>query len=174
MNIRDEMYFSPSIKTERLSSITDIELFNAYKERILNWYILPSKELNEKEYGFASGLLLFSLIDALARYFMKDNMQVGVRFKSFLMKYFNFNQEISEIIFDNYRNGLVHQSQIKGNCYFSYLIGNIFFNENNVIMVNPKKLHEKLELIIENIFMNERENQIENEEVIERLRKDFV
>lgn len=156
-----------------LASITDTELLNAYKERILNWYILPSKVLDEKEYGFASGVLLFSLIDALARYFMKENTNVGIRFKSFLMKYFNFNTTISKIIYDNYRNGLVHQSQIKGDCYFSYLIGDQVYEENNAIMINPKKLREKLEKLIDDIFKNEKDNQIENVEVIKRLRNDF-
>lgn len=115
----DILYFAPGIRFNQidLNGPTLPEQFNC---RITGYYIKPAEECCERGQAFAAGVLLVSCIDALARFKFKTN-DVGKRFKDFVQQELpSFsNKELAKRFYEDFRNGLIHESRIKLGGQFS-------------------------------------------------------
>lgn len=171
MNINEEVYFSPSVKLAQVAQLSDEVLLNSYRERIQSWYIDAAERLNSIHLGFASSVILFSLLDALARLFIRENKLVGVRIKEFSKKYLNASEEQSRVLYEIFRNGVIHEGRIDG-AHFSYSMKMWILIEEKQVIVNPSLFCEKLSIAIDDLFGPSLEAS-QNLEIIQRIRSDF-
>ena len=144
----DILYFAPGIRFNQidLNGPTLPEQFNC---RITGYYIKPAEECCERGQAFAAGVLLVSCIDALARFKFKTN-DVGKRFKDFVQEELpSFsNKELAKHFYQDFRNGLIHETRIKRGGQFS-LEGKQTLEEiEGLLRVNPFYLAEEVRVAL--------------------------
>lgn len=178
MNINDEIFFSPKYKMSCIDLNNKEIMLEAFKDRIEGYYLEPIKVLNEKHMAFAAGTLLFSSIDIFARYSV-DEQQVGKRIRKWLITNVNshmgtrINNQVSRLIYDNFRNGLIHEGHLKNAAQFSYEYPASVKKLDKFIIINPKILEGEV-----NVFFNKFVNDINNDDnkckkLIQLLKQDF-
>lgn len=159
MRTQDGFYFSPQNTFMSLHFDNKKGLINAFYSRIEGFYIKPAIKLDGTFEAFASGALCVCAIDILARLEYGDNTGVGDRFKKWVRAYlksdFNdFGNEVKQyhqhvtfddILYECFRNGLVHEGVIKQGFQFSYETGKkLFYVESEIVVINPKVLLSKV------------------------------
>jgi hypothetical protein len=147
MRIGNYVYFAPSIRLKDLDLSDKDKLIDSFKQRMNEYYLEAIKLLNEQKSAFAAGIIEFSMIDALARYSSKENSQSrsGERFKQILCNGFKLEKEIAKRVYEEFRNGLLHENHIKNCGQFWYKVSSKSCTiENNRLMVDPANLHEEL------------------------------
>jgi len=171
MDINNEIHFSPSILSSDLERICDDELLAGYKDRLMEWYISAAELLNSTGHGFGAGVILLTLIDCLAKVFVDENSLVGTRFKQFVEFHMNLPRPLANILYDNFRNGLVHEGRIKGNFSFSYRIGSICCKYGSTTAINPEILCKSLKSVTEELFAQITPDK--RTEIIARIKIEF-
>lgn len=150
MVIGDVLYFAPNIR------FRDVDLHGAglpaqYAQRIEGFYIAPAADCASRDQAFASGVLLVSCIDALARARYGINA-VGERFKRFAEKELpSFRTAgLAERFYDEFRNGLVHEGRIKNGGQFSLEVGGTIVIElDGLLMINPAALCKEVQVSLD-------------------------
>lgn len=179
MNIRDIIYYSPTVMMDALDFDDKENLLYAFQDRMENYYFLPIKQLNGLRYAFAAGILLLSLIDAFARYSTRTD-DPGPRIKEWVkqnLKIGHYNEseieKIARVIYEDFRCGLLHESHIKNCGQFSYEVGNAVYLDRDFVIINPSSLFKE----IESYFQQFIDDLAVNEELygifLDRMRKDF-
>ena len=147
MRIEEVIYFSPCHKMESLDFSNREMIIDAFAERIKAFYFNPIHLLNNQNninfnentvgYAFAAGNILFALVDAIAKY-SSLKKTVGERIKEWLELNINgVDASIAKKLYDNYRNGLIHEARVKNNGQFSYEISYSVFSVSGIMVVNP-------------------------------------
>jgi hypothetical protein len=166
MNINDIIYFSKKYKILDLKFDNKKMMISAFKDRIESFYFKPIELLNKEKHAFAAGMILLSLIDALARY-NSGNNNVGERYQQWILENiesinsFNGQRErISKRIYEEFRCKLIHESHIGNGGQFSYEMLDSIKNENEFIIINPDCLFREVktafEFFIEKLKTNEK------------------
>lgn len=150
MRIEGDIYFNPNTKWSKINTDQIDDLINQYHERIKGYYLFPVKQLFSNcdwiFNGFAAGVLLLSAIDAVGTFQTKR--------KGFKNKFIEFiknddvfksleepeKRRISEIMTNEFRNGLIHNGRIKNACEFSFESQNLFYLTERTLVVNPIEL----------------------------------
>lgn len=153
MRIGDILYFSPSYKFSALKWDDKETLIDAFKDRVNGFYIKPAMKLNEKENGFATGVLCVTTIDFLARIvtgtdkvkkriigWLKDNIEEFGKVDPD-----DPRQTLAERFYEEFRNGLVHEGRVKNAGQFLYSSPEYDFKElvkvkDGIMIVNPDRL----------------------------------
>jgi len=144
MRIKDELYFAPGIRFAKLDSSGD-NLPDQFSKRIVGYYLEPAIQLAKSDHAFASGVLLVTCIDALARYSTgKEN--VGDRIKEWCQQELpSFNDEnTSERFYCDFRNGLVHEARIKNGGEFTLQSNRAVQTKGPILCINPSYLYEEV------------------------------
>jgi hypothetical protein len=84
-----------------------------WNNRIERYYFEPARKLNEYEHGFASLVLICSAVEAIGTIIATYEPQVGARFIETL-RLLTTDTDIlsgSQLIYDNYRCGLIHNGR---------------------------------------------------------------
>ena len=135
----DELYFAPAIPFREVD-LNGSGLPNQYHARIIGFYVDPAEECADRGQAFASGVLLVSCIDALAR--VRYDGYSGKRFKRFARKkLMSFSPPLADRLYEDFRNGLVHEAQVKNGGQFSLDIeSTVEERDGGLILINPKQL----------------------------------
>jgi len=159
MDIKNEIYFSENVK---LGDLNEDNVIKAFKERITKWYINPIDILNKKKFGFASAALSASLIDILAKTENHDlnNKNNRIKYTEWLMKNFEFTDEVALNFYNNFRCGLIHAGSIESGGYISYDQDQFYKNTNDSLIVNPKLLSKKILEKFQNFIENENPKEL--------------
>ncbi|ADG82846.1 hypothetical protein [Thermincola potens] len=178
MNIRDVIYFSPNYRMEDLDFDNRIQILSAFKDRIENYYFKPIQQLNSLHYAFGAGLILVSLVDALARYSsIEDNC--GARIKHWLKNNVNLpytkeeQEEIAKKFYNDFRCGLVHESHIKNSGQFSYDTWKAITYENGFLIINPEAFFSEIKEYFARFLADLKVNDELYKIFFKRIRKDF-
>jgi hypothetical protein len=143
MRIGDFLYFAPGIKFSELD-LSGTGIAAQYEARIQGFYLNPSYSLVLAKHAFASGVLLVSCIDALAK--LRYGNGVGERFKKWTREELDSfkDSEFARLFYDDFRNGLVHETRIKNGGEFSFEQKNTAIVYYFSLRVNPLYLHEEV------------------------------
>lgn len=172
MRVGKELFFAPKIRFSDLD-FSGEKLPEQFYQRILGYYIQPALDSAKKGYAFASGLLIVSCIDALAR--IQTGGKVRKRFKNWVKENINSfnNYKTREIFFENFRNGLVHEARIKNGGEFSLEIKKTVENKGQILLVNPKLLAKEVLDALKNYISLLKENDNIRKEFLEKIKTDF-
>jgi len=140
MRIEDHLYFAPNILFADVD-FGGAELPEQFRARIRGFYLDPAHACAQGGHAFAAGALVLLCVDALARLETSDSV-VGRRFKSFVRDNLpSFaSPERADSIYDDFRNGLIHEGRIKSGAQFSLDIGETITNIEGIVLVNPMLL----------------------------------
>lgn len=149
MRIGGELYFSQKFKFVDLDLNDKEGLLEAFKDRVEGFYLRPAKLLNKEKNGFACGLICLSAIDFLSRIRYKERNRVGMRNKKWITEYLGIPDIGAKQIYEQFRNGLVHEGRVKELGQFWYKSPKLTWIEkeqkSNVMLINPDKLLASLE-----------------------------
>lgn len=143
MRLGDILYFAPGIRFDQVD-LDGANLPAHFKRRIVGFYLEPAKECARNGFAFASGVLLVSCLDALAR--LRFCGGVGKRFRKFAISELrSFSAAtLAERFYDEFRNGLVHEARLKNGAQFAREIGATVESRNGILLVNPDRLAVEL------------------------------
>ncbi len=176
MRIGDFLYFAPGIKFSELD-LTGTGIAAQYEARIRGFYLDPAYQLAQLQHVFASGVLLVSCIDALAklRYGKRYRNKVGQRFKKWIKEELvSFKDtEFAHRFYDDFRNGLVHETRIKNGGEFSLeqkCTANVYYFS---LRINPLNLYEEVVTALSRYKQQLISDQAFRDEFISNLRVTF-
>ena len=134
----DILYFAPKIRFREVH-LNGSGLPNQYHERIIGFYVYPAEECAARGQAFASGVLLVNCIDALAR--LRHGGGVGERFRWFACEELkSFSTPLADRLYEDFRNGLIHEARVKNGGQFSLAIGSTVEERAGLMLINPKRL----------------------------------
>lgn len=181
MNVDDILYFAPPIKCFappiKFAEV-DIDgcgLPEQFKQRMDGFYIVPSEECADRGQAFASGVMAVTSIDAMARLRFGDLGQVGKRFRKFStaeLKSF-WDPDIAERFYEEFQNGLVHESRLKNGAQFSLEICETVLRLDNRLVVNPIFLAAEVRLALDAYVALLKRNEEERKNLSCRLKRDL-
>ncbi|MEP7169418.1 MAG: hypothetical protein ABI855_08630 [Bacteroidota bacterium] len=144
MQVNKITFFAPGIELISLDFGNKNQIIESFEKRIFCYYLEPAKILNEKEMGFAAGVILMTTIDAITYYSMnKNNIIEFFKLMNSEFSEDDFNK-IANKFYEYFRNGLIHEGRIKGCGQFTYESNQLLFFENNILVINPSVLLDKV------------------------------
>ncbi|MDB4890453.1 MAG: hypothetical protein JWL61_2308 [Gemmatimonadetes bacterium] len=170
MRFEDGLYFAPGVRFIDLD-LSAADLADKWWSRIEGFYLSPARTAADAGAGFASGVLAVSALDAMAR-IVVGSSQVRVRFKRFA----NENlpsfvaDEAAEALWDQFRNGLVHEGRIKDGAEFTLESPVTLAQIDDVWRINPARLIDELTNAAESLLRDESVR----EAISMRIAEDFV
>ena len=135
----DNLYFAPEILFGEVD-LNGSGLPKQYRARIIGFYVYPAEECADRGQAFASGVLLVSCIDALAR--VRYDGYSGERFRRFASEELrSFSPPLADRLYEDFRNGLVHEALVKNGGQFSLDIeSTVEERDGGLMLINPKQL----------------------------------
>ena len=132
------LYFAPGIRFGEVD-LNGPGLPNQYHARIIGFYVDPAEECAARGQAFASGVLLVNCIDALA--LVRYGGRSGVRFRRFAREELrSFSPPLANRLYEDFRNGLVHEARVKNGGQFSLDIGSTVEERAGLMLINPEQL----------------------------------
>jgi len=143
VKIDDILYFAPKVRFDDLDFVGH-ELPQQFAARINGYYLDAAEHCGHSGFAFAAGVLVLAAIDALAR--VQIGGAVGSRFKSFAAHELgSFSKaETAAKLYDDFRNGLIHEARIKQGAQFSLQSGQTIAEADGVVIVNPLLLSSEV------------------------------
>ena len=172
MKIGDIVYFAPSVKFSGLD-LSGKELPEQFDSRIRGFYLEPAEEMADSSHALASGLLVVSCVDALAR--LRSTATVGHRFCTWIRDELpSFHDaHIARRFYDEFRNGLVHEARIKNGGQFSLEQAKTVDTGSGVLSINPKYLVSEVGVALQRYIFELKAKPSACNDLLKRLKKDF-
>jgi hypothetical protein len=144
MRIEDVLFFAPEIPFFKVDP-SNPALISQFCARIEGYYLSPALELAERDEAFPAGVLLASVVDALARYDPRCT-NPDTRYTDWLVRelpsFTDFRN--AKRFYDDFRCGLVHEARIKNGCEFSAAFGETVHLEDGAMVVDPRSFHAEV------------------------------
>ena len=138
MRERDILYFAPDIRFGEVD-LNGSGLPKQYHARIIGFYVAPAEGCAARGQAFASGVLLVNCIDALA--LVRYGGHSGTRFRRFAHEELgSFSPLLADRLYEDFRNGLVHEARVKNGGQFSLETGSTVEERAGLMLINPKQL----------------------------------
>jgi hypothetical protein len=167
------LYFAPGITFSNVDT-TGVNLPQQVGERIRGFYLVPARALAELGHAFASGVMLVTAIDALAR-LQTDRNDVGGRFQEWCTTHLSSSKDaISKRFYENFRCGLVHEARIKNGGEFSLDFSETFQENGNILSCNPTFLLAEVEAALNAYIRTLELDPTKLETLRHRICDDFV
>lgn len=184
MKTGDMLYFSPKFKFADLPLDDREKLIDAFADRLLGFYLEPTKKLNEKKHGFLCGIICVTTIDFIARIVTgkTGKTETRERFKEWLeaniQEFRKPNpkeptETLAARFYRDFRCGLVHEGRITNLGQFSYEQQELVSLEQDVMLVNPELLLVEIERALGSYLALLRTNTDAFEKFEKNLRNDF-
>ena len=141
MKVGDQVFFAPGIRFRDLD-LDGTRIPEQYGARIEAYYLIPAREAANAGHAFAAGVLALTAIDAMAKVYFgpnRPNRQVRSDFELFVQSLLpSFVEPASaRILYDKFRNGLVHEARLKDGCQFELGRSRTFDNTGLAPIVDP-------------------------------------
>jgi hypothetical protein len=174
MRISDHIYFAPNVKFSQLSPDRGL-LLSQYCARIEGYYLFPARALAEEGHAFASGLVLVSCIDALARIESDSASDVRQRFLSWVTQHLSsFSDEnLAKRLYDDFRNGIVHESRVKNGSQFSLERSATVSKLGEILVINPLSLALEVEEALQDFIKRAMDEVVPWKNLQEYVKKYF-
>lgn len=173
MKIGDFLYFAPSLRFDDVD-LTGPRLPEQFEQRMTGFYIAPAEECARSNHAFAAGVLLMSAIDALARLRFGD--RVGARFRKFVRReLLSFKSDrLAHRLYDEFRNGLVHEARLKKGSQFSLDIKTTVEQLDGLLFVNPKCLATEVREALKSYVALLGHDELERRKLTKALMRDHA
>ncbi|MBO0695764.1 MAG: hypothetical protein J2P56_06645 [Verrucomicrobia bacterium] len=144
MRVDDILFFAPEIPFISVNPNRS-ELISQFCARIDGYYLSPARKLVERDEVFPAGLLLTSVVDALARYDPRYT-KPDTRYTDWLVHELPSFGDVRDAkrFYDDFRCGLVHEARIKNGCEFSTAFRETIHLEDGAMVLNPREIHAEL------------------------------
>lgn len=144
MKVGDHVYFAPGIRFTDLD-LDGPRLPKQYSARIEGYYLTPADRAAKAGDAFAAGLLALTAIDAMSRLYFGPNRpsrQVKSDFEFFVRGLLpSFSEPMkAKILYEKYRNGLVHEARLKDGCQFEIGRSTTFDTSGPMPIIDPARL----------------------------------
>jgi len=172
MRIADILYFAPGIRFADLD-LSGQRLPEQFDARMKGFYLEPAAGMVCGGHAFASGLLLVSCIDALAR--LQQSTGVGDRFRTWVRAELQSfaNPDIAHRFYDEFRNGLVHEARIKNGGQFSFDQPKTVDVVSGALSVNPRHLADEVSNALDRYVSRLKRETNTRNKLLERIKTDF-
>ena len=173
MKIGDILFFAPGIKFSEVN-LNAAEFPGLFGRRISGFYLDPADLCARDGLDFASGALLVSCIDALARF--RFGGDVGARFRKFLLHELGSfaGGDFTERFYDEFRNGLVHEARIKNGGQFSREAPGTVQLIDGLLVVNPARLGAEVRSALGAYVTLLERDRVEREKLASHLATDLA
>jgi hypothetical protein len=175
----DDLYFAPGVRFGEVDLVGP-GLAGQYRARIDGFYLAPARLCNEQGYAFAAGLLLVSTIDFMAGLHHSAEglagRSVGADFRRFArceLRSFD-TDELTERLYDEFRNGLTHEARIKNAGEFSFDWPQTVRLARGRLCINPVWLLREVEAALDRQIAELSQDEAKRAEAAERLRTLFA
>lgn len=172
MKVGDLLYFAPNVGFDAVD-FNSAKLAEHFYARIDGFYIRPALVCVEQEHAFAAGVLLVSCIDALAR--LRYGGAVGARFRKFAKEDLSSfsDEELAKRLYDECRNGIVHEARLKEGCQFSLFLPRTVCVVDGLLIINPRPLAHEVRAALDSYMEQVRRDSVERARLANALRTDF-
>jgi hypothetical protein len=177
MKVGDHVYFAPDIRFSDLDLDGPL-LPEQYRTRIEGYYLTPAHRAAEAGDAFAAGLLVLAAVDAMSRLYFglnRPSRKVKIDFPTFVRLFLpSFSAPASaEILYDKYRNGLVHEARLKDGCQFELGRAQTFDNTGPTPIIDPRHLVAKVRSALDKLVSEMNASQTFRSEFAKCLREEF-
>jgi hypothetical protein len=155
MQIGDVSYFAPDVPFEDVD-LTGRKLPGQLLRRFEGYYLEPAALLVDRQHAFGAGLLLVSCIDAMSNFAHGPNREErGVR-RDFLAfartRLPSFKSETAaKRLYEDYRNGLVHEARLKAGCFFAVGVGRTLDEQGTFPVIDVARLFDEVRQAIHQV-----------------------
>ncbi len=177
MKIGEEVFFAPGVTFVQLD-LDGIELPGQYRRRVEGYYLEPAELLINAGLGFAAGLLTVAAIEAMSRLYFGPNRLHRVTNRDFrtfarhLLPSFA-EHKTADLLWRNYRNGLVHEGRLKEGCQFELGRQTTFDLSGPSPVVDPARLVAEVRAALEQLVKEMNESAPFRREMAKLLRREF-
>ena len=173
-----ELYFAPDVLWSDVQIGNGRAFRNQLCLRFRGLYFEPARYLIEKVEPdhFAAGLLVLSALDAIARLWVDDPTIVAVRFKTTFDKFApsvlgEFQKQWATVVYDNFRNGLVHEARVKLGARFDLNAESCIKETDGICVINPRCLLSIAEAALDGLVSDDNAERF-RAKTIPRLQED--
>lgn len=170
------MFFSKRLQFSDVTWTDEAQVVDALFDRIDSYFIVPARALAGAGDGFACGLISVCTIDFVAKYCFPNEKEVGVRFCHWV------DDNLPEFrrggfgrrLYDDFRNGLVHEGRIKEGSSFVLEGPNLVMEKQGFTVVHAARLLSAIEGAIQAWYKDVTNNTAHRSELVELVRLDFA
>lgn len=178
MKVGDYVHFAPGIRFSDLD-LNGPRLPVQYRQRIEAYYLGPANRAVKAGDAFAAGLLALAAVDAMSRIYFGPNRasrHVNHDFRSFVrlcLPSFSLPSN-AEILYEKYRNGLVHEARLKDGCQFELGLSHTFDTTGPAPVIDPAYLLVEVKQALDTLVSEMRASGQFRNELAKLLRKEFT
>ena len=177
MKVGDYVFFAPGIHFRDLD-LDGSRLPEQYGVRIEGYYLTPAQRAVEASDAFAAGLLAFAAIDAISRIYYGPNRSKrmgGSDFRSFAQQRLKSFSEATnaDILYEKYRNGLVHEARLKEGCQFEIGCSRTIDTSGPTPIIDPGRLVDEVRISLKQIVSEMEVSQQFRDQFARCLREEF-
>jgi hypothetical protein len=175
MRAGDVLLFSPDYELSRLITAEPTEIADQLERRVEGFYLGPADLLNRRSHSFAAGVLCFGAVDAIARYEVASGYSSD-RFKRWISKLPDFRElpdEDLDRVYDDFRDGLLHEGRIRRAGQFTYKISEAVHVENGVALINPRVLVGQIRAALKHYVEETKSDRKKSQLLARAIMEDF-
>lgn len=177
MKIGEHVFFAPGVTFEQLD-LDGTELPDQYRRRVEGYYLDPAELLIRAGSGFAAGLITVAAIDAMSRLYFGPNRLRRVTNRDFrtfarhLLPSFG-KPKAADLLWENYRNGLVHEGRVKEGCQFELGRQTTLDLTGPLPLIDPARLLAEVRAALQQLVKEMKESASFRREMAKLLRREF-
>lgn len=156
--------FAPGVEFKQLNLSDFQSVVNPFEKRMLGWFFNPIEQLigNENNF-FVITAIECMVVDALSGFWYGDNGSEK-NFTKFLVERLNVRSDFAEAFYLRFRNGIVHQTNIKQKSMISTKVKDFQFDSSNVLSFNPIDFYNRLRAYFDQYLteLKSRSNGVDN------------
>jgi hypothetical protein len=178
MRIGDVTYFAPSISFAEVD-LSGYMLPGQILARIEGYYLQAADCCIREGFAFAAGVLVVTCIDAVSHFARGPNRfrrKSSRDFRTFARSRLASFRELPDatLLYDAYRNGLVHEARLKKGCQFALGLGRTLDNTGAFPVVDPERLLHEVRDAVYVLVEEMRGSESFREQLIKYVRREFA
>jgi hypothetical protein len=178
MRYGNSTFFAPDVPFTEVD-LGGERLPEQFHKRIDGYYLAAARSCLSSGLAFGAGVLQMAAIDALSIFAHGPNRQYRIVWKDFQafartrLPSFRDRQH-ARLLYDNFRNGLVHEARLKEGCQFAFGTSSTLDLSGAYPVVNPALLQSELERAAEMLVQEIRESAPFREQLVMYIQREFA
>lgn len=177
MRIGDATYFAPDLPFRHLD-LTGRELPGQILARLEGYYLQPADLCIQHGHAFAAGLLAVTCVDAAAKFAHGPNRERRITSKDFMAfarsRLPSFKDvRAAKTLYDDYRNGLVHEARLKNGCQFALGVGRAFDASGVSAVIDAEILLQEIRSAVHSLVNEMYNSEAFQQELVTYVRQTF-
>jgi hypothetical protein len=178
MRVGDLIYFAPDIRFSDVD-LTGETLPDQILARIEGYFLQAADCCIREELAFAAGVLIVTCIDAMSRFAHgpnRLNRKSGQDFRTFARTRLPSFKGLpaATLLYDNYRNGLVHEARLKNGCQFALGLNRTLDTSGAFPVVDAARLLQELRESVYALVEEMRASKPFREQLVTYVRREFA